>query len=77
MSARTIAASRQVPVPARVRSDLFDGVSTETADRRSISISILAQFALGEPDDPRRVEECQRGLVAFLPEFCSPRLARR
>lgn len=73
MSARTIAASRQVPTPA-VRGDLFDGVSTEVGDRRAISM--LAMSAFDEPDLAPGAEQTEAGLVAFLPELCSPRLAR-
>lgn len=73
MSDRTKAARTHEPssLPARSRSDLYDGVSTEMSDRRAISL--FAMFALDEPED--RIGD--EGVVAFLPEVCAPAFARR
>ena len=66
MSHRTSTPSQTVPLPARIRTDLCEGVSTETGDRRAISL--FAMFALDEPED--RTPSGSEDIVAFLPDCC-------
>lgn len=65
MSHRTLVSGQQVPLPARVRTDLYENVSTEMGDRRAISL--FAMFALDELEDRMPVDD---GIVAFLPDCC-------
>ena len=77
MSNRTIAKQTEAALPARLRADLYEGQSTELGDRRAISI--FAMFALDEPEDrtPTGAVLGDEGIVAFLPEVCTPAFARR
>lgn len=70
MSDRKFEASRQVQLPARVRTDVYEGVPPEMGDRRAIST--FAMFALDEPEDSDRPKTAKgdETLVAFLPLFC-------
>jgi hypothetical protein len=77
VSERKIQASEQAPLPARARTNLYQGVPAEMGDRRSISL--FAMFAVDEPEDriPEGAVLGDDGIVAFLPDVCASRFGRR